>query len=80
MENPGQLSVEINMVDERTGEPYFLAKIFVDPAEVAALADEIELVAGMPAEVMILTGERTFMDLMFRPLSSSLRRSFRDDS
>lgn len=68
------------LVDERTGEPYFLAKIFVDPAEVAALADEIELVAGMPAEVMILTGERTFMDLMLRPLSSSIRRSFRDDS
>lgn len=68
------------LVDERTGEPYFLAKIFVDPVEVSALADEIELVAGMPAEVMILTGERTFMDLMLRPLSSSIRRSFRDDS
>jgi HlyD family secretion protein/epimerase transport system membrane fusion protein len=68
------------LVDERTGEPYFLARISVDPAEVAALSDNIELVAGMPAEVMILTGERTFMDLMLRPLSSSIRRSFRDDS
>jgi HlyD family secretion protein len=68
------------LVDERTGEPYFLAKIAVEPAEIAALADDIELVAGMPAEVMILTGERTFLDLMLRPVSSSIRRSFRDDS
>lgn len=49
------------LTDERTGEPYFLAKVDVDPEELAALDGEIELVAGMSAEVMILTGEQTYL-------------------
>jgi len=66
--------------DERSGEPYFLAKISVDPQEFASLGEHFELVAGMPAEVMLLAGERTFVDMILRPLSNSVRRSFRDDS
>jgi HlyD family secretion protein len=43
------------LVDERTGVPYFLAKVEVDPGELSRLED-VRLSAGMPAEVMILTG------------------------
>ena len=66
------------LTDDRTGEPYFLAKVDVDPEELAALGDEIKLVAGMSAEVMILTGEQTFLDIMSKPIVDSVRRSFRD--
>lgn len=68
------------LVDERTGQPFFLAKISVLPEEIDALGNDIDLVSGMPAEVMIISGERTFFDLMVEPISESVRRSFRDDN
>ena len=51
------------LTDERTGEPYFLAKVEVEPAELARIAPQIELSPGMPTDVMILTGERTLVGL-----------------
>jgi hypothetical protein len=32
----------------------------------------------MPADVMILNGERTFLDYILRPLMDSVTRSFRE--
>lgn len=64
--------------DSRTGEAYFLAKIVVDPAELTSLSD-VRLNAGMPADVMILTGDRTLFEYLAQPLSESLWRSFREN-
>jgi len=36
------------------------------------------MTAGMPAEVIIHAGERTFAQYLFGPLRKSLRRSFRE--
>jgi multidrug efflux pump subunit AcrA (membrane-fusion protein) len=66
-----------SLVDERTGRAYFLAKIEVDPNELARLKN-IRLMPGMPAEVMIMTGDQTVLDYVIRPLAESIRRSFRD--
>ncbi|SFS05135.1 HlyD family type I secretion periplasmic adaptor subunit [Yoonia litorea] len=67
------------LVDERTGEPYFLAKVHVDTAQTDALGDDLQLIAGMPADVMILTGERTMFDYLIKPFSDSLGASFREN-
>lgn len=67
------------LVDDRTGEPYFLAKVEVDQAELDGIREKIDLVAGMPVDVMILTGETTLATIMSRPIGESLRRSFRDN-
>jgi HlyD family type I secretion membrane fusion protein len=66
------------LVDERTGETYFLARVELleDPAD--ALGGAF-LYPGMAAEVMILTGERTALDYLFTPLSRSLERAFREE-
>jgi HlyD family secretion protein/epimerase transport system membrane fusion protein len=66
------------MADERTGEPYFLAKVEVAPAELERLAPDITLSPGMPADVMILTGERTLLDYLVRPFIESVTKSFRE--
>jgi HlyD family secretion protein len=66
------------IVDPHTGERYFQARIEVDPAQLAALDPPIELAAGMPAEVYIMTGERTMLDYLLQPLFDSLRRAFRE--
>lgn len=67
------------LTDESTGEPYFLARVAIDPEELRKVAGEdVRLMAGMPAEVMILTGARTMFDYMIQPLLDSVRRSFRE--
>ncbi len=66
------------LVEEHTGEPYFLAKVEVDPSELERIAPDIELGPGMPADVMILTGERTLLDYLIRPFVESLTKSFRE--
>lgn len=66
------------LVDERTGEPYFLAQVMVSSEALADIPGEIQMIAGMPADVMILTGERTVFDFVLKPFSDSLRLSFRE--
>ncbi|KEO51150.1 HlyD family type I secretion periplasmic adaptor subunit [Thioclava pacifica] len=66
------------LVDDRTGEPYFLVKVSVDETDVEALGENIEIISGMPADVMLLTGERSLFDYMLRPFADSLRGSFRE--
>jgi epimerase transport system membrane fusion protein len=33
----------------------------------------------MPAEVLIATGSRTFLQMMLKPLSNTIARSFNED-
>ena len=66
------------LYDDRSRSSYFLAKVEVDPAALQELED-VHLIPGMPAEVMILNGDQTFLQYMIAPLSLSLTRSFRED-
>jgi len=66
------------LVDEATGMPYFLARVEVDPAQLAALEGRVTLSAGMPAEVFIVTGERTAIEYLLEPFFQSFRRAFRE--
>lgn len=64
--------------DEKTGMPYYLLKVEFDEASLAKLPPEITLYPGMPAEVFIKTGSRTLLDYLINPISSSLRKTFRE--
>jgi HlyD family type I secretion membrane fusion protein len=66
-----------HVVDERTGQAYYKALVEADPAEMARL-EGIELYPGMPAEVMIETGERTFLAYMIQPITDSFNQAFRE--
>ena len=66
------------IVDESTGMPYYLARVVVTDEGKANLGDLI-LLPGMPAEVFINTGSRTFMQYLFKPFSNALARSFIED-
>ena len=65
------------LTDERSGFSYYLAKIELteDPHVVFEGA---ELYPGMPAEVMIVTGSRTALEYLLRPITNSFRRSMRE--
>jgi multidrug efflux pump subunit AcrA (membrane-fusion protein) len=60
------------------GEPFFLARAEIDPAALAGL-NGITLYPGMPAEVLIIGGERTAIDYFISPITDSLRRSLREE-
>ena len=61
--------------DPATRQPYYLAKVAVDRA---ALPAGITMTAGMPADVMIVTGERTLLQYLLRPITDTLRRGLRE--
>jgi HlyD family secretion protein/epimerase transport system membrane fusion protein len=67
-----------SLMDEVTGESYYLARVEVLPEQLAKLGPGIKITAGMPAEVLIVTGERTFLEYLAQPILESLRRSFRE--
>lgn len=68
------------LTDPATHQPYYLARIVVTEAGMETLtALNLTVVPGMPAEVMIKTGERTFLNYLLQPVTDSLARSFRED-
>ncbi len=66
------------LTDPKTGEPYYTAQIYVDMAEVQKKTPEVKLSPGMPAEAMIITGERTTFEYLIEPIRNSFRRALRE--
>lgn len=66
------------LVDEKTGEPFFLARIEVSESDIPEKIKS-RLQAGMPAEVIVPRGERTFMEYLIKPLGDAFRRTFREE-
>ena len=61
--------------DATTHQPYYLARVAVGTD---ALPAGIVLSAGMPADVAIVTAERTMLDYLLRPITDTLRRGLRE--
>ena len=66
-----------SLVEPRSGAPYFTLLVEPVPASLAALGRE-QISAGMAVEVYVNTVRRTPLEFLFDPLSSALRRAFRD--
>jgi len=66
------------LIDQTNGAPYYLARVEVTPEGVRDMGDLV-LVPGMPAEVFINTGTRTFLQYVFKPFTTALSRSFIED-
>ena len=71
------LSAE-SLVNERTGLPYYLARVDVTAQSLQELGD-LTLLPGMPAEVFIATGSRTLLQYLFKPFSNAMARGLRED-
>lgn len=64
--------------DEATGAFYYLAEVHITPEELARLGD-VELVAGMPVEVYIQTGERSPFSYLMKPFADYFNKALRED-
>lgn len=64
--------------DPKVDLPYYLIRAEVDRGQLEGL-DEVKLLPGMPAEMMIETGSRTALRYTFDPLINSMNRAFREE-
>ena len=64
------------IVDDRTGASYYVARMRVPPAAVAAIGRS--LVPGMPVEVIVGTGQRTALSYLVKPLADQITYMFRE--
>ncbi len=68
------------LTDDKNQISYYLARVEVDSEGLQELADKgLILLPGMPAEVLINTGDRTFFEYLMQPLSNIFARSLIED-
>jgi epimerase transport system membrane fusion protein len=70
------------MVEDAGGmkQPYYLGRVEITPTGMEQLASmKLQLVAGMPADVLVKTGERTFWKYLTAPLAEMVGRSLKED-
>lgn len=68
------------LTDEKNQISYYLARVEVDKEGLQELEDKgLVLLPGMPAEILINTGERTFFQYLTQPISNLFARSLIED-
>lgn len=63
--------------DNQNPEGYYLARVNVNKEELSKL-DNFKIISGMPADVIIKTGERTFFQYIFKPISDRLAHALKE--
>jgi HlyD family secretion protein len=65
-------------VDKQTEQVYYVARIQLDDATLRQLPD-VEIMPGMPVEILIKTGKFTVAHYVMRPVLDSFNRAFREN-
>lgn len=71
-----QVSADI-VLEQRTGAGFFVVRIALSEKEVSRLGG-VKLVAGMPVESFIETGQRSIFSYLTKPIADHGMRAFRD--
>jgi len=66
------------MSDEKTGASYYTVRIAMHGEETARQGD-VTLVPGMPVECFFVTGKRTALSYLLKPVSDQVARAFREE-
>ncbi|MFU7528504.1 HlyD family type I secretion periplasmic adaptor subunit [Qipengyuania sp. ASV99] len=65
------------VTDQASGLRLYRVRVVLNPED-QAIADEMALVSGMPAELFIETGNRSMLSFLLKPLSDQFERAFRN--
>lgn len=68
-----------SQVDEATGARFYRVRLRVTDDGRKKMSEQMQLLAGMPAEVMIRTGERTFASYLIKPITDMFARAIREE-
>jgi HlyD family secretion protein len=63
--------------DQKTSAYFYTARVSVTEDELAKLGP-LKLVAGMPVEAFVKTGDRSIASYLVRPMSDQVSRAFRE--
>lgn len=63
--------------DQKSGAPFYSVRIAVPEGEIVRLGGN-KLIAGMPVEAFIQTGERNVISYLVKPISDQAMRAFRE--
>lgn len=66
------------LLDERDGSPYYSLRVQVDDAGKRAL-EGLEIKPGMPVQGFVRTGERSFVNYLFKPLMDRLHLALTEE-
>ncbi len=73
------ITVSADRVDDpMVNQSYYVARIKIPPEELQSLGGDIKLTPGMPADVLIVTGSRTMLSYIVRPIRDSFGHAFHD--
>lgn len=67
------------LVDQATGVGYYLARLRITPDGMKTLGSHRQLQPGMPADVVIKTGERTMLTYLLSPLLKRMAASLKEE-
>ncbi len=67
-----------SMQDERTGMPYYTARIRVDADQLKEVAPEVVLQPGLPAEAYLSVREQTLLEYLMQPVFQTFEHTFRE--
>ena len=63
--------------DPQSGNSWYNVRIAVSPEEIRKLGN-VQLIAGMHADVFIQTGDRTPLEFLLKPITDQFQKSFRE--
>ncbi len=66
------------ILNQQTGESWYTARISI-PADELARLGSLPLLAGMPVEAFVQTGERTALSYLLKPLADQINRAMREE-
>ncbi|WP_225780871.1 HlyD family type I secretion periplasmic adaptor subunit [Xenophilus sp. Marseille-Q4582] len=77
---PGELTVVSadRLTDEATHQPYYKVKAKVTPEGVKALHNQ-QIRPGMPVEIFVISGERSFLNYLIKPLRDRAARALTEE-
>lgn len=64
--------------NDQTGRSYYLTQLSINPGELEKLGD-VDLVAGMPVEAYITTGDRSPFSYFTKPVADYFNKAFREE-
>lgn len=74
-----QVSADV-FADPQGAQPsHYRVKVQVNEGELDRLDQNVRLYPGMPVEVFINTGSRSFLGYLFAPVTASMHKAFRED-
>ena len=67
------------LIDANTGQAYFQADLRIAPEALKKLPAGAQLTPGMPAQAMIVTGDRSVLSYLVNPLTDTIGEAMREE-